>query len=411
MKNIFFTLIFIVYKCSIFSSNIKLGVDVFFEKELYKEYKDKKIGLITNHTGVDKNLKRTIDKFLEHKNIFSIKAIFSPEHGLFGNCQAGKEIKNSKYKNIIVYSLHGKNKRPSAEMLKDIDLLIYDIQDIGSRSYTYTSTLFFCMEEAAKKNIKVIVLDRPNPLGDIIDGPMLEKKYRSFLGYINIPYCHGMTIGELSKFFNEEYKIGCKLKVITMEGWNRKMHFNDTGLLWIPPSPHMPEADSVFYYPSTGILGELKIVNIGVGYTLPFKIVGAPWIDADLFSEKLNKQNLPGVLFIPFHFRPFYGLYKKEECHGIKIMITDKTKYNPISVQYMILGMVKSLYPKIFLKKINFYKERKNIFCKVNGTDKIYNILIQEPFPAWSIIKLQKEQNKNFFNIRKKYLFEEYSKK
>jgi len=410
MKNIFFTLIFILYNSFIFSSNIKLGVDLFFEKEIFKNYKNKNIGLITNHTGVDKNLKRTIDKFLEYKDILSVKAIFSPEHGLFGNHRAGKEVKNSTYKGITVYSLHGKNKRPSQTMLKNIDVLIYDIQDIGSRSYTYTSTLFYCMEEAAKKNIEVVILDRPNPLGDIIDGPMLEKTHRSFLGYINVPYCHGMTIGELSQFFNEEYKIGCKLKVIAMEGWNRKMNFNDTDLLWIPPSPHMPEADSVFYYPSTGILGELKIVSIGIGYTLPFKIVGAPWIDADLFSENLNKQNLPGVLFIPFHFRPFYGLYKDENCHGIKIMIKDKKKYNPISVQYLILGMIKSLYPKIFSQKITQYKERKTIFCKVNGTDKIYDILINEPFPAWSIIELQKEQNKNFLNIRKKYLFEEYSK-
>jgi uncharacterized protein YbbC (DUF1343 family) len=187
-----------------------------------------------------------------------------------------------------------------------------------------------------------------------------------------------------------------------MKGWKREMSFQDTKLFWVPPSPNIPEKDSAFYYPSTGILGELKIVNIGIGYTLPFKIVGAPWIDAKIFAEKLNEQKLPGVFFMPFHFTPFYGGYKKEKCHGVKIVITDKKNYEPISVQYLILGMIKSLYPKEFLKRISL--SSKEMFCKANGTDKIYEILLKEPFPAWKMIKFQKDQRKDFLKIRKKYL-------
>ena len=198
-------------------------------------------------------------------------------------------------------------------MLKGIDLLIYDIQDIGSRSYTFLSTLLYVMEEAAKQQIKVMVLDRPNPInGIVMDGPMLEEKWRSFLGYINVPYCHGMTIGELAQYFNGEYKIGCDLEVIPMKGWKRTMSFKDTHLPWVPTSPHVPEAETALVYPVTGILGELGIVNIGIGYTLPFKLIGAPWIQAEAFAEQLNQQQFPGVRFLPFYYRPFYGKFEGE---------------------------------------------------------------------------------------------------
>ena len=408
MKNIFLLGMFFLQIA--FASNVKLGVDIFFEEGHQRLLKGKKIGVITNHTGVDSKLVSTLQRFRMEAKDYSIRAIFSPEHGINGQSYAGEKDQDLVFDNIKLYSLHGKTKRPTKQMLKDIDVLVYDIQDIGARPYTYSTTLFYAMEEAKKHDIEVIILDRPNPInGLIIDGPMLEEKFRSFLGYINIAYCHGMTIGELATFFNEEYKIGCKLRVIPMKGWKRNMSFADTKLHWIPTSPNIPEADTPYFSSSTGILGELKILNIGIGYTLPFKILGAPWLDGKRFAEKLNEQNLAGVKFIPFYFRPFYGLYKGEDCEGVKIIITDSKKYKPVAIQYLILGMLKSLYPKIFLEKIEISKQAKDFFNKVNGTDEVYNILIKEPYPAWKLIEFQEKQKEAFIPKREKYLFKEYN--
>lgn len=393
-----------------FSSNVKLGVDVFFTENYLSSLKGKKIGIITNQTGVDSELCPTIERFLSEAKDYSIKALFSPEHGIDGNCRAGEKVEDCSYKGIPVYSLHGKSRRPTKEMLQGIDILIFDIQDIGCRPYTYSTTLFYAMEEAKNNNIEVIVLDRPNPINGLtVDGPLLDEKFRSFLGYTNIAYCHGMTIGELAKYFNGEYSIGCKLTVVPMKGWKRSMSFKDTGLYWVPTSPNIPEGDTPFFYPLTGIMGELEILSIGIGYTLPFKIFGAPWLDGKSFCEKLNAQNMPGIKFIPFNFRPHYGLYKEEDCCGVKIIITDSEKYKPVATQYLILGMLKSLYPKIFVDKIE--KGAKELFNKVNGTDEVYNILIKEDYPAWKLIELIERQRKEFLQKREKYLLGEYSVK
>ncbi len=386
-------------------AKIDLGVDVFFNEEIYKTFKGKNIALVVNQTSVDSSLCPTVERFKSNENGYKLAALFSPEHGIDGNFYKGEMIKNSKQENLQVYSLHGKTRRPSKEMLQNIDIMIFDIQDLGSRSYTYSTTLFYIMEEAAKNNIEVIVLDRPNPINGLtIDGPMLENKYRSFVGYINVPYCHGMTMGELALFFNEEYKIGCKLKVIPMKGWSRKMGFKDTELHWIPSSPNIPEADTALYYPTTGILGELKILNIGIGYTMPFKIIGAPWISAKLFAEKLNAQKLPGVTFIPFYFRPFYGLYKDENCEGVKLIITNPAIYKPVQVQYLIMGLLKSLYPKIFLEKLELNAEAKEIFNKINGSQEVYNTLIKEAYPYRKLIEFMQGQREEFIKKREKYL-------
>ncbi|MBI3211451.1 MAG: DUF1343 domain-containing protein, partial [Simkania negevensis] len=200
--------------------------------------------------------------------------------------------------------------------------------------------------------------------------------------YVNVPYCHGMTIGELARFFNEEYKVGCKLKVIPMKGWKRSMSFKDTGLGWIPTSPHIPEPDTPLFYASTGILGELSIVNIGVGYTLPFKLVGAPWIDAKMFAEKLNNQKLPGVYFSPFHYRPFYGSYKDEECHGALIQIRNPKIYRPLAVQYMIIGLLKSLYPekvKHALSKVEKTQFSKLMFLNISKKRSLEGGMLGDP--------------------------------
>jgi uncharacterized protein YbbC (DUF1343 family) len=302
--------------------------------------------------------------------------------------------------------LHGDVRRPTAAMLKEIDLIIYDIQDIGVRSYTYATTLFYVMEEAAKKGIEVIVLDRPNPLGGLlVDGPMLEDKWRSFVGYLRTPYCHGMTIGELARFFNAEYQVGCKLRVVPMKGWKREMRFQDTGLEWVPTSPNIPESDTPLYYASTGILGALCVVNTGVGFTLPYKIVGAPWIDAENFAKRLNAQKVSGVHFLPFHFRPFYGSMKGKECHGVKIVVTDYNSYRPLTVQYLLIGMLKSLYPKTFKEKIKQLKpEARDLFCKANGNRVMWEWLQQEEYVAWKCVSYQQKEREEYLTRRQPYL-------
>ena len=398
-------LILIFFTCCTFGQEVHLGVDEFFSEQKWKELEGKNIALAMNHTSVNKHLVSTLNLFQKNAKKVKIVALFSPEHGIDGRGYASEKIDHSMIDNIPIYSLHGKHRRPTEEMLKNIDCIIYDIQCTGNRAYTYPSMLFYLMEEAAKKNIQIIVLDRPNPINGItVDGPMLEEKWRSYIGYINVPYCHGMTIGELAMFFNQEYQVGCNLKVIPMKGWKRSMNFRDTGLNWVPPSPHIPEADTPVFCLMTGILGELQIVNIGIGYTMPFKIVGAPWIEAISFAEKLNAQKLPGIHFQPFYFRPFYGAFKGIDCQGVLIQITDAKKFKPLSVQYLILGMLKSMYPQEFEKKITLSKSAKDLFCKANGTDEIYNILLEEKYPAWKLIDFQKNERESFLEKRKKYL-------
>lgn len=390
----------------LFGAKVQLGIDHFFEDK-GSLVKNKRVGLVTNHTGVDSNLKSTASHFREKSNLV---ALFSPEHGIYGDYQADAKVAHSKTKEgVRIYSLHGETRRPTSEMLKGIDILVYDIQEIGCRSYTYASTLFYVMEEAAKRKIPVIVLDRPNPMGGhLVDGPMLREKWRTFLGYVNVPYCHGMTIGELAQFFNAQYHINCSLHVIPMKGWHRKMTYKETGLAWIPTSPYIPEPDTPFYYASTGILGALSIVNIGIGYTLPFKVIGAPWIESEEFAFKLNGQKLPGVKFLPFRYTPYYGKFKGKNCEGVQIVITDPLHYRPVAVQYMLIGLLKSLYPSMFRACLSEVSaEAKASFCKVNGNEEIFSMIEKEPYVAWKLISFDKDERKLFGEIRKKYLLYE----
>jgi len=391
-------------------TKVTLGVDLFFQGGHQKMLRGKKVGIITNQTGVDSNLKPTWIRLQEgeKRGGYQLKALFSPEHGLDGSAYAAEKMGHGKKGKIPLYSLHGKTRRPTKEMLDQIDVLIFDIQDIGCRSYTYLSTLCYAMEEAAKHHKKVIVFDRPNPMGgEVVDGPMLQE--RSFIGYLNIPYCHGMTIGELAHFFNEEYQVGCDLQVIPMKGWKREMTFADTGLTWIPTSPHIPEADTPFFYTTTGLLGELGLVSIGVGYTLPFKLVGAPWIDGELFARELNQQKLPGVSFSPFSFKPFYGAYKGESCQGVLIAITDKKSFKPLSTQYTLLGVLKAVYPKVFMEKTaKLSSSKKHLFSLANGNKEMVEILSKEKYVTWRLIGYEKKQREQFLKKRKKYLAPHY---
>jgi uncharacterized protein YbbC (DUF1343 family) len=389
------------------SAQVTLGVDVLFQEGKISEWKGKRIGLITNHTGVNGQLHATVDLFLDNSHGVKLVALFSPEHGIDGRSYAAEDVADQKGPGgIPIYSLHGKTRRPTPQMLKGIDLLVYDIQDIGCRSYTYTTTLFYAMEEAAKHHISFVVLDRPNPINGLtIEGPMLNPKWRSFIGYVNVPYCHGMTIGELAQFFNAEYHIGCDLDVVAMKGWERTMEFADTGLMWIPTSPNIPEAETPLFCATTGIIGELGIVSIGIGTTLPFKIIGAPWIKAKELAQHMNEQQLPGVLFHPYHFRPFFGLFQGKACEGVLILVTNRHTYRPLASQYMLLGILNLLYPKHMQSKLAALEPvKRELFCKANGNEEMLSLLCKEKYVAWKLIAFQKEEREAFRKQREKYL-------
>lgn len=386
---------------------VQVGADVLVdEMEYVNQIRNRRIGLISNQSAVNHGYKTTLEILQHHQ--YNVEAVFAPEHGYFGNAHAGEKTAHTKIGRVPVLSMHGETRRPNDEMLKNIDVLIYDIQDIGTRGYTYITTLFYCMEEAAKHKIPVIVLDRPNPMGGhIVDGPLLDAKNRSFMSYVSVPYCHGMTAGELARFFNSEYQVGCDLTVVPMRGWKRGMTFEQTGLPWVPLSPQIPEADTPFFYATTGLIGHCSMMSIGIGYTLPFKIVGAPWIDAKHFSHVLNSQQLPGVLFQPFYFRPFYGKYKMEDCEGVRIVITDSNTYLPFTTQYTIIGVLKTLYAKHFDEAIQGVlknKSRLTSFHQLNGNQEILDIFTGEKFIVWRLREIIQKDRERFLPVRKKYL-------
>jgi uncharacterized protein YbbC (DUF1343 family) len=392
---------------------VKVGADVLFDAEHIGLLKGKKIGIITNHSAINGSLQTTFELLKSHQKDYMIASVFAPEHGFYGSGYAYEEVEDQTIGDIPVYGLFGARRRPTLEMLSPINLLIYDIQDIGTRSYTFVSTLFYCMEEAAKASIPLIVLDRPNPMGGlVVDGPLIEDKWRSFLGYANMPYCHGMTIGELARFFNEEYHVGCELTVIPMQGWKRSMLFAQTGLPWVPTSPQIPESDTPFFYPTTGLMGHCSMVNIGIGYTLPFKLVGAPWIDAGKFAEALNQQKLSGVYFQPFYYRPFFGKFKLEKCQGVRIIVTDPEKFLPVTTQFTIMGILKNLYPKYFetsIAEVSKNTNKKDVFNKLNGGEEILKILLEEKYIIWKLRDLCARARASFLPTRKKYLIEDYN--
>lgn len=381
---------------------VKLGVDVLMEKRL-DLIKGKKVGLVTNPTGVDSHLRPTADLLASLPNV-KLVALFGPEHGIRGGVQGKIENSIDEKTSVPVYSLYGKTRKPTKEMLKDIEVLLFDIQDIGSRTYTYISTMELCMEAAAEFNVKFVVLDRPNPVnGLIVDGPVLDPKFKSFIGIGPIAYMHGMTIGELALYFNKEWNIGCNLEVVKMEGWRRDMTWRDTGLVWVPTSPHIPEMDTPWFYPITGIFGETPLVNIGVGYTLPFKLVGAPWMDAEKVSKALNDKHIPGVYFQPFYFKPYYLHYKDQFCKGFRIVITDEKKIKPVVVGYHIMETLMKMYPDNFNFNLPGAKQRIGAFDRANGTDKI-RLMLEKGLPVEEIVASYQPELNEFIKKREKYL-------
>lgn len=382
---------------------VTLGIDVLVNERL-DLIKGQRVGLITNPSGVNGQLVPTIDVLHSLPDV-KLVALFGPEHGIRGAESAGKSVANDvdEKTGLPIYSLFGKTHTPQKEMLQNVDVLVFDIQDIGSRTYTYLWTMTNSMIAAKKYGKKFIVLDRPNPInGEIVEGNLVEKGMESGIGKYPVAYCYGMTIGELAKMANEEFGIHCDLTVVPMHGWERWMTWKDTGLYWVPTSPHIPEADTPWYYPTTGIFGELEVINEGVGYTLPFKLVGSPLFNADKLAEELNHENLPGVYFRPLYYKPFYGFFKDTTCQGVQIMITDFKTYQPVNTGYYIMGAIEKLYPEAYgwTKKRTL---RWDSFDKANGTRKVRWALM-EGKSAEEIIQSWQPELEKFKEQRKKYL-------
>jgi uncharacterized protein YbbC (DUF1343 family) len=326
------------------------GLDV-LEMDNFESLAGKRVGLITNATGVNRNLESNIDLLHRAENV-NLVALFGPEHGVRGDISAGDYVETyvDEKTGITVFSVYGATRKPTQEMLDGIDVLLYDIQDVGSRSYTFISTMGLGMEAAAEKGIEFWVLDRPNPLGGKIEGNVTEPDYISFVSQFEIPYVYGMTSGELARFLNEEGMLtdGARvdLHVVPMENWNRGMSFEDTGLPWVPTSPHIPHRHTAVYYTATGIVGELQTLSEGVGYTMPFEIMGAPWIDSHAMVERMNDLGLEGVTFRPITWRPYYGRHQGEVLHGVQFYINDFSAVNIMSLQFLFMQEHHALYPE-----------------------------------------------------------------
>ncbi|HMS40717.1 MAG TPA: DUF1343 domain-containing protein, partial [Pyrinomonadaceae bacterium] len=325
-------------------ANVLNGIDV-LEKENFKSLEGLKIGLVTNHTGKNLAGKQTIDILFEAKNV-KLTALFSPEHGIRGQLDQEKISDSTDEKTgLPIYSLYGETRRPKPEQLKDLDVIVFDIQDIGTRFYTYISTLKNVMEEAAKSGKRVIILDRVNPInGETVEGAINDADKINFVAAHQISVRHGMTVGELAQMFNEENKIGADLRVVKLENWNRAMWFDETNQTWTNPSPNMRSLTQATLYSGIGLL-EFTNLSVGRGTDTPFEVIGAPWLDGQKLAKYLNERNLNGVRFVPIKYTPKASVFKDETCYGVNIIITNRAQFKSVQTGIEIALGLRKLFP------------------------------------------------------------------
>jgi uncharacterized protein YbbC (DUF1343 family) len=325
---------------------VVLGSDVLFERELLR---GRTIGLVANPASVDTAL-RHVSERADAAGV-RVGALFGPQHGFRSDVQEnmiesphGDDVR----RRIPVYSLYSDTREPTAAMLAGLDALVIDLQDVGTRIYTYIYTMANCLAAARAHSLPVVVCDRPNPIGGlVVEGPMLDVGYRSFVGQYPIPMRHGMTIGELARLFNEHFGIGAKLEVVAMRGWSRELFFDQTGLTWVLPSPNMPTLDTALVFPGAVLL-EGTNVSEGRGTTRPFELVGAPWVDPEPFASALNARGLPGVWFRPAHFEPTFHKHSGTACGGCQIHVTDRAAFRPVEVGVALIGAFHDADPDRF---------------------------------------------------------------
>lgn len=359
-------------------AQVKPGVEVLRDSG-FCGLKGKRVGLVTNPSGVDRHLRSTIDILFDADDV-NLVALYAPEHGVRGDVYAGAKVESGRDSRtgLPVFSLYGDTRQPTKEMLKGVDIMVYDIQDVGSRSYTFISTLGLVMRTCAEMDIPVMVLDRPNPLGGLkIEGALVRDGFHSFVGQYKIPYIYGLTVGELARMINEEglncgqkgnlAPLKCKLTVVPMEGWTRDMLFSDTGLPWILPSPNIPYPETAVCYPSAGLCGEFyNYLNIGIGYTLPFATFAEEWIDADKLKALLDSWDIPGVAWRTIHYKPTSGRLAGKLIHGVQYYYTDYELATITLTQFYVMEAVYQLFGKNPFPSAG---DRMAMFNKVCGSD------------------------------------------
>lgn len=390
---------------------VKTGIEVLRDRG-FEGLVGKKVGLVTNPSGVDRYLVSTIDILYNAPGV-ELTALYGPEHGVRGDMYAGDHVKDSKDEatGLPVHSIYGATRKPTPEMLEGIDVMVYDIQDVGVRSYTYISSLGLVMEACGELGIEVMVLDRPNPLGgNKIEGCYVEPGFFSFVSQYEIPYVYGLTVGELAVMINEEgmnkgqkgnqEPARCKLTVIPMEGWTRDMVYEDTGLPWVLPSPNIPYKDTPMYYAASGVCGELYgFMNVGIGYTLPFQVFGATWLDPVRLKERLESYGLPGVSFRTIWFKPFSGSQKGQLVKGLQYFFTDYEKARITETQFYVMQAVAELYPdKKAFEIISGY----GLFDKVCGTDYV-RTEFKKQYNVTDILDYWRKDEEDFRELSQRY--------
>ncbi|HVV02247.1 MAG TPA: DUF1343 domain-containing protein [Verrucomicrobiae bacterium] len=388
------------------AARVKTGSQVLAESG-FKILRHKRVGLITNPSGVDANLNSSIDILRAAPGV-QLAALFGPEHGIYGDVPAGDKVESGtdQRTGLPVNSLYGATHRPTREMLQGLDVMVYDLQDTGCRSYTFISTLGAAMDACGEAGVEFVVLDRPDPLGgDRVEGPMVHQGFRSFVSRWNVPYVYGMTCGELARMINGEGWITnrCKLRVVPMKGWKRSMVWEDTGLPWVLPSPHVPHGSSPLYQVATGMLGEIGGVSTGIGYTLPFECVAAPGLDAHAMADALNSYGLPGVRFRPITYKPFYFTFEGQEVGGAQIYFTDPAHAPLTAINFYALQALRDIAKRDLFQEGAATNKSFSMFDKVNGTDASRKAF-ESGASAASIVASWQPGEKAFRKLRKKYL-------
>ncbi len=328
--------------------NTRPGLEVLLEERIGL-VAGRRAGLVTSVSGVDRNLVSAVERLHQHPQV-RLTTLFGPEHGLRGEAQAGEKVAayTDSLTGLPVYSLYGETTRPTPDMLRDVDVLVYDIQDGGVRFFTYLATLAHVMQAAAEAGLPVVVLDRPAPLNGVtVEGQVLDPAYASFVGPYPIPARYGMTVGEIARLFNGAFRIGCDLTVVPMSDWRRDLWFDQTGLPFVPPSPNLPTLSAMTVYPGTCLV-EGTNLSEGRGTTKPFEYVGAPWIDAEALARALNDLGLPGVRFRPAYFAPTFSKHQGQLCKGVHLYVADREVFRPVETALHLIAVIKKTYPDAF---------------------------------------------------------------
>ena len=382
-------------------SRVVLGSERLFNAES-EQIRGRRVGLITNHSGVDAQLRATADK-LHQSGLCELVALYGPEHGIRGAAQDGEHVANSTdpRTGVPVYSLYGQTREPDPAMLEGVELMLFEIQDVGARFYTYLYTMTQSIAACAKAKIPFLVLDRPNPIGGLdLSGNLLDPAFASFVGRYPIPVRYGLSIGEIARLFNEQYALGAELDLVEMEGWQRSFYWEDTGLPWVPPSPNMPSPETALVYPGTCFF-EGTNLSEGRGTAKPFEQFGAPFIDGPRLADALNDQSLPGVGFRPTYFLPTASKYAGESCQGVQIHILDRTLFEPLSTAFTAIETVSRLYADQFAWRVP--QGGVHNFDLLAGTDQI-RLALDRGASTAELLASWAAEREPFATLRRRFL-------